>query len=68
MKDLFEEIEGFEPKEKTVDDICLWHKSPTLTEGNEMYIKCYFECNGYDTKCPYYHDIKYFKDLYDTHN
>jgi len=47
----------------SIDDICLWHKSPSITEGNEMYIKCYFECNGYDTKCPYYHDIKYFKDL-----
>jgi hypothetical protein len=62
MKDLFEEIEGFEPKEKTVDDICLWHESPSITKGNEMYQECHLNCDGYKEECPYYRSVRELMD------
>jgi len=33
---------------------CLWHKSESIENSNEMYDSCQFECNGYDTGCVSY--------------
>jgi len=49
-------------KQETLEDLCIWYKSPSITEENPYYEKCMFRCDGYDKRCPYYAPIKYIKE------
>lgn len=33
---------------------CVWHRSPSIVENNQQYIKCHLTCQGIDKSCTYY--------------
>lgn len=37
--------------EKSIDTVCVWHKSTSIETNNPMYDSCRQKCDGYNFKC-----------------
>lgn len=55
-----EEIKG--SVRRTIDSLCVWHRSQSIESNNPMYKSCVMECDGLNRACKVYMPKKTYEE------